>query len=163
ADHRIEDRIGIWQPRQIGGREADALALQPGMGPLQHLMGKVEGGELGIGVGFAKKEFRIAAIAAAGVEDVFAHADVEAAGPDQAPCQGFMAGKEARGGGERAGQAAIKVLDYFAVVYRCSRRSSRFLWHGSGFLWLAAVRSTARDRIYPCLLPARGRQSLAVL
>ena len=64
----------------------------------------------------AEQEARVAAVAAAGVEDVLAAADVEAAGADEPAGQGLVAGQHAGDGGQRPRQPVVVVADEAAVL-----------------------------------------------
>src|SRR5262249_38715124 len=92
---------------------------------LEHALGQIEAGNEGVSVGVADQEARVAAVAAAGVEDAFATADVEGPRPDQAAGQRLVAGDQPGQARQFAGQAVVVVFDEAAVV--SERLAPRFL------------------------------------
>ena len=104
-------RIGIRQPGEIGRREADARIRNAAAGALEHSLGKVEAGDEGVGVGLFEDELRITAVAAAGVENAFAAAEVERFRLEDLAGKSFVAGENAGDAGELAGDAVVVALD----------------------------------------------------
>src|SRR6266849_3628945 len=91
ADDGVETAGRVGQSGKIGGHLRDAVGAEPIASALEHTLGIIESGEEGVGIGLAQEESRIAAIAAAGVENALAALDVEAAGANKPTGESFVA------------------------------------------------------------------------
>src|SRR5262249_28045107 len=99
----------------IGGEEADARVFQMSPRPPQHALREVEAGNECVAVSPAEDVFRVAAIAAARVENALGPAHLERLGTDNAARGNGAQREDGGGGGELAGEPVVVVLDEAAI------------------------------------------------